>query len=227
MNCTAMRTALGRRSMTIGLLPIVLCVTLAPAPGAVAQETPPPPSEVIPLDPTPSIWERLRDEMQTVRGSDLRRDLQNLHYLARFTVSPQLADQIRRAAEAEGIDPGIGFRLVWVESRFHTRARGPRGALGLMQLMPATARALDSALRSEADILNPDNNLRTGFRYFRQLLDRYDGDVRLALLAYNRGPGTVDRYLRQGRDPENGYSRRVLGTGTQRYQGSGRARPTG
>jgi soluble lytic murein transglycosylase-like protein len=170
---------------------------------------------------TPSIWERLRDEMHAVRGPDPV-ELRNLRYLSRYAVSPQLADQIRRAAEAEGIDPEIGFRLVWVESRFQPRARGPRGALGLMQLMPGTARALDPSLRTESDILNPDNNLRLGFRYFRQLLDKYDGDVRLALLAYNRGPGTVDRHLRQGRDPENGYSRKVLGTGSQRYQGSAR-----
>jgi soluble lytic murein transglycosylase-like protein len=176
---------------------------------------------LLPLEAAPTVWERLREEMEAIRDPHLRRNLQELRYLARFSVPPQLARQIQRAAEAEGIDPEIGFRLVWAESRFHPRARGPRGALGLMQVMPGTARAVDPRLRSEADILDPDNNLRVGFRYFRQLLDRYDGDLRLALLAYNRGPGTVDRHLRQGRDPENGYSRRVLGSGAQRYRGSG------
>jgi len=177
--------------------------------------------QLLPMEAVPTVWERLREEMEAIRDPLLRRNLQELRYLTRFSVSPQLARQIQRAAEAEGIDPEIGFRLVWVESRFHPRARGPRGALGLMQVMPGTARAVDPRLRSDADILDPDNNLRVGFRYFRQLLDKYDGDLRLALLAYNRGAGTVDRHLRAGRDPENGYSRRVLGSGPQRYRGNG------
>jgi soluble lytic murein transglycosylase-like protein len=89
--------------------------------------------------------------------------------------------------------------------------------------MPATARGLDRSLRTEAQILDPSTNLRLGFGYLRRLIDRYDGDVRLGLLAYNRGSGTVDRVLRTGSDPENGYSRRVLGTRTANaYQGPGR-----
>jgi soluble lytic murein transglycosylase-like protein len=215
------RRAIRRRSL---LLPIVvLLLAGAPAPGAVAQEGA---SQPVLLHHTPavSVWDRLREEMQSLRGPDPL-VLRDLRYLARFSVSPALAELIRNAAEREGVDPEIGFRLVWVESRFQPRARGPRGALGLMQLMPGTARALDSSLRSEAEILDPETNLRLGFRYFGQLLDKYQGDVRLALLAYNRGPGTVDRHLRAGRDPENGYSRRVLGSGAQRYQGNGRAQP--
>ena len=53
-------------------------------------------------------------------------------------------------------------------------------------------------------------NLDLGFRYLRSLIDKYDGNVRLALLAYNRGPGTVDRILARGGDPDNGYADRVL-----------------
>jgi soluble lytic murein transglycosylase-like protein len=71
-------------------------------------------------------------------------------------------------------------------------------------------------------ILEPVPNLRVGFGYLRRLIDKYDGDVRLALLAYNRGEGAVDRDLRSGRNPENGYTRRVLGMGRDRYRGTGR-----
>jgi soluble lytic murein transglycosylase-like protein len=75
--------------------------------------------------------------------------------------------------------------------------------------MPPTAFELDPSLRY-ADLFDRDTNLRLGFRYLRQMLDKYDGDLRLALLAYNRGPGTVDGILRAGGDPANGYARAVL-----------------
>ena len=70
-------------------------------------------------------------------------------------------------------------------------------------------------------MLEPKTNLRVGFRYLRRLIRDFDGDVRLALLAYNRGEGTVSRLLRRGRDPENGYSGKVLGRGESRYSGKG------
>ncbi|HEU0052202.1 MAG TPA: transglycosylase SLT domain-containing protein, partial [Longimicrobium sp.] len=69
-------------------------------------------------------------------------------------------------------------------------------------------------------IMEPEANLRVGFRYLRQLIGKYD-DLQLALLAYNRGDGAVDRDLRRGRDPENGYTRAVLGFGLERYRGTG------
>jgi len=143
-------------------------------------------------------------------------------YARRYGISHELARQILDSATAEGVDPELGFRLVRAESRFAPRARGPRGALGLLQLMPSTARAVDRSLRTEAQILEPRANLRTGFRYLRRMIERYDGDVKLGLLAYNRGEVAVDRALRTGRDPENGYSHRVLGTrGSSPYRGGG------
>jgi len=129
--------------------------------------------------------------------------------------------EIVDSAIAEGIDPELGFRIVRVESVFGPNARGRYGALGLTQLMPATARSIDRSLRTEAQILEPVTNLRTGFRYLRMMIERYEGDVRLGLLAYNRGLGTVDRALRAGRDPENGYSPKVLGGSGSQYTGKG------
>lgn len=143
-------------------------------------------------------------------------------YARRYGISRELAATILDAAHAEGLDPELAFRLVRVESTFKERARGPAGALGLVQLMPSTARAIDRTADTEAEILEPRRNLRLGFRYLRWMIERYDGDVRLGLLAYNRGEGSVDRALRGGRDPENGYSHRVLGTrSSSPYRGKG------
>lgn len=144
-------------------------------------------------------------------------------YARRYNIPAELAMTIIEAALAEGVDPELGFRLVRVESVFRTNARGPGGSLGLTQLMPSTARAVDRSLRTEAEILEPRTNLQVGFRYLRRMIDRYDGDVRLGLLAYNRGQTAVDRALRAGRDPENGYSPKVLGSGQNRYNGTGMA----
>ena len=142
-------------------------------------------------------------------------------YARRYEIDPELALNITRHALDAGIDPELAFRLIRVESVFKVSARGRQGALGLMQLMPGTARSLDRSLDTEREVLDPDNNLRVGLRYLRQMIERYD-DVRLGLLAYNRGEGSVDRALRRGVDPENGYSHKVLGSrGTRPYSGSG------
>lgn len=142
-------------------------------------------------------------------------------YARRYGISVDLSRQIIESALKEGVDPELGFRIIRVESVFKPNARGPGGSLGLTQLMPSTARAIDRSLRTDAQILDPVTNLRTGFRYLRAMIERYDGNVRLGVLAYNRGEGTVDRAIRAGRDPENGYSPKVLGSESNRYSGKG------
>lgn len=140
----------------------------------------------------------------------------------RYGVARELAQKIVEMALAEGIDPELGFRMIRVESGFKPTARGPQGAAGLLQLMPSTARTVDRSVNTRAELLDPQTNLRIGFRYLRQMIERYDGDVRLGVLAYNRGEIAVDRALKTGRDPENGYSHKVLGTrGGTPYAGRG------
>jgi soluble lytic murein transglycosylase-like protein len=127
-----------------------------------------------------------------------------------FKVSPSLARQIHEAAVANRIDPMIAFGLVRTESGFKSSATSPVGAIGLTQLMPSTARWFKRGI-TRSDLRNPEVNLSIGFRYLRELIEKYDGDTELALTAYNRGPGTVDRVLKRGGNPDNGYAGMVLG----------------
>ncbi len=127
-----------------------------------------------------------------------------------YRVSEKLARTIHELALESEIDPDVAFGLVRAESSFRTTATSPVGAVGLMQLMPATARWMQPGV-TRAQLRDPDTNLRVGFKYLRYLMDKYDGNEKLALLAYNRGPGTVDKALKRGRNPDNGYADFVMG----------------
>ena len=127
-----------------------------------------------------------------------------------------LATSIYDISLAEGIEPELGFRLVRVESEFNERATSPVGAVGLTQLMLPTARYFQKGITRE-QLYDRDTNLRIGFRYLRTLVRENKGNVRLALLVYNRGPVAVQAAQEQGLDPSNGYERVVLGD----YRGRG------
>ena len=154
--------------------------------------------------------DHLRGELE-LRQAAIERLEKAVLVSTRYGIGADLAIEIDDIALAEGIDPQLAFDLVRVESAFNPRAVSPVGALGLTQLMPATAEALSPGI-SRQQIFDRKTNLRLGFRFFSTLLARYDGDVRLALLAYNRGPTTVDRLLAAGLDPSNGYASAVMGT---------------
>jgi soluble lytic murein transglycosylase-like protein len=130
--------------------------------------------------------------------------------VSRYGIARELAEDIHDIAIEAGIDPAMAFGLVKTESTFDPRAVSHVGALGLTQVMPRTARWLMPGTKAE-DLYDRQTNLRLGFRYLSQLIDKYRGDVRLALTAYNRGPGTVDRVLKRGGNPDNGYADKVLG----------------
>jgi hypothetical protein len=129
--------------------------------------------------------------------------------MVRYGIAQDLAEDIYDAAAEEGIEPDLAYGLINTESTFRERAVSSVGARGLTQVMPRTAAWLEPGTTAE-DLFRRDVNLRLGFRYLNDMIDKYRGDVRLALLAYNRGPGTVDRVLRRGGNPDNGYADKVL-----------------
>lgn len=126
-----------------------------------------------------------------------------------YGIQRALAEDIYDHALRADIDPVMAFGLVKTESAFDRRAVSNVGARGLTQVMPRTARWLRPGTTAE-DLYDRHINLGLGLGYLRDLIDKYNGNERLALLAYNRGPGTVDRVLRQGGDPDNGYADMVL-----------------
>lgn len=137
-------------------------------------------------------------------------------FSAKYRIKPELSRRIYDAAVTAGIEPELGFRLVRVESVFDPKAVSPVGALGLTQLMPSTARVFEPNVTRE-QLLDPDVNLRIGFRYLRGLIREYNGDLKLALLVYNRGPAAVGKALAMGKSPANGYETIV----TKGYRGRG------
>jgi soluble lytic murein transglycosylase-like protein len=96
---------------------------------------------------------------------------------------------IAEHAQVNDVRADLVRAVVQVESAFNPYARSPKGALGLMQLMPATIRQF-----GVINPFNPAENVRAGVAYLRQLLDRFQNNEQLALAAYNAGPGAVDRH---------------------------------
>jgi soluble lytic murein transglycosylase-like protein len=152
--------------------------------------------------------EATRGELAVAR-LQLERANAIIDYSTHYTIAADLAAAIYDVALSEGVDPGLAFRLVKTESGFNQKARSKVGALGLTQVLPSTARLYEPGLTNN-QLFERGTNLRLGFRYLRDLLERYNGNLRLALLAYNRGPGKVQELLDAGRDPQNGYSTAVL-----------------
>jgi len=155
-------------------------------------------------------------ERDALLGENEVKDIRLLRYDAIFAHSAEegipadLAAAIYDITLAEGLEPELAYRLVYVESRFNQRAVSPVGAVGYAQIMPSTARLYEPGLTYD-QLFERDTNLRLGFRYLQDLRKRYGGDLRLALLAYNRGPGRVQELLDLGVDPSNGYAVQIMG----------------
>jgi soluble lytic murein transglycosylase-like protein len=124
---------------------------------------------------------------------------------------------VDRVASRYGVDPDLVHAVIAVESAYDPYAVSSKGAVGLMQLLPETAAELGIHQLTDAH-----DNVVGGVRYLRRLLDRYSGNLTLALAAYNAGPGAVDRHRGVPPYPETrAYVRKVTGL----YAGSGRPEP--
>lgn len=102
---------------------------------------------------------------------------------------PELIALAQQVGALHGLDPALILAVMRIESAFDPRALSPKGAMGLMQLMPGTAKRF-----GVRDPWDPSQNLQGGAAYLRFLLERYDGDVVKAAAAYNAGEGAVDKY---------------------------------
>ena len=165
---------------------------------------------------------KLRSELESTQGelnlvrAQFERADKIIQYSTKYGITAGLAGQVFDASLREGIDPELAFRLVRLESEFNEKAVSKVGAVGLTQLMPGTAKLWEKNVSRE-QLFNGQTNLRIGFRYLRNLLDMYHGNVHLALLAYNRGEDAVTRDVRAGVNPGNGYDHWVM----KDYKGKG------
>ena len=183
--------AASSRSLAVALAGAVLAVA------AHAQRTP----AIFQIDDMPGEI-HLSDRADAAAGVDVRRIAGSAADSARAPAPPatreRFADIVRAAAAAERLSPALIDAVIAVESAYRVRAVSARGASGLMQLMPATAK-----LYGVTDIFDPRQNVAAGARHLRGLLDRYGQDVARALAAYNAGAGAVDRAaLRRGNWPD-------------------------
>lgn len=114
---------------------------------------------------------------------------------SRLEEQPEVLAPLVDAARAADVEPPLVLALAWHESRWRPDAVSVAGAMGVMQVMPGTAERVASEverIEPPVDLLDPEENAAVGAAYIGRMLDRYDGDARRALQAYNQGPVTLE-----------------------------------
>ena len=167
--------------------------------------------------PAPAILERYRTMNISLPESAAHKRLSLLAASQGTAVADTLnrfGSEIESASRRSGIDPALILSVVMEESGGDPGARSPKGALGLMQLMPATAQ--DLGVKDRTDVAQ---NLEGGSRYLAEMLGKFAGNLEVALAAYNAGPGTVGRL--GGKVPDYPETRRYVKNVMDRYKNLG------
>ncbi len=136
------------------------------------------------------LYRQLSAHLQKAEVSEaFNVQVQNAPSVSARQLPERFEREVSQAAKTHNLDPDLIYAVIQRESNGRVNAVSPKGAKGLMQLMDATAREL-----GVTEVFDAGQNIEGGARYLRQMLDRHDGDIKLALAAYNAGPGNVARY---------------------------------
>ncbi len=150
------------------------------------------------LDQEEEQLQAMTQEVMAIAGID--NELKAQHYANIFI----------EAARNYDLNPRLLLVLTLIESRFDAQAVSSKGALGMTQVMPKVWLKRIEFISDRKDLMDPFLNIHAGAHVLRHYLDRAKGNVKLALLMYNRGEGAVNRDILKGHDPSNGYAQKVL-----------------
>jgi soluble lytic murein transglycosylase-like protein len=159
---------------------------------AADREVPPP----LPKAPPRPRWRPIQEDRWVEPARDF--ELAALSADQRTRIA-RVQPIVHVAARAHDVPPHLVNGIIWVESKFQRKARSKSGANGLMQLMPRTGREVARQLGLSYAPYDAEFNIHAGTYYFARMVERFQGDVRLALVAYNTGPGVVEGCLRSNR----------------------------
>ena len=183
---------------------IILLAVAASATLLIAQQ-----QEIDRLDTiieTQSVVIRHQQQWETQAAS-------HLEILRKYDIPYRYLEVMADASADHDLDLDFMVGLMQVESAFNPNAISNKAAYGLMQVRFPTAREIDPSLETFWQLFDPERNINLGVVYFRNLLDRYDGNYRIASEAYNRGPTRLDGDLQENLDISDHYYRRIRAAG--------------